>query len=308
MNTIVIYHRADFDGLFSGAVCKLFMPDAKLIGWDYGDPIPQIPEGTDKVYIVDLSIPGLMLTKEEEWVTTGAEIVWIDHHASAIAKYSPEYPGLRCDGVAACRLAWQWFVCMEGAEAPPTKEQFLNRAVEEPFALTLAGEYDIWNLTDPLAVAFQFGLVAEGYRHPGDFVALLDTYMGATHLNVNHKSRVEQICGSGNAVLAWQHNFAAQTVKERGYIRDWEGVKFMVLASVHARNSMWFPDNALPDEVEALMCWRYAGDGKMQFSMYHRAGHEELDLSQIAVKYGGGGHKGACGFEMEFGEALAVIY
>lgn len=31
-------------------------------------------------------------------------------------------------------------------------------------------------------------------------------------------------------------------------------------------------------------------------SLYHAAHRKDLDLSAIAVKYGGGGHRGACGF------------
>ena len=38
-------------------------------------------------------------------------------------------------------------------------------------------------------------------------------------------------------------------------------------------------------------------DGKCwSVSLYHAKHRKELDLSLIAVKYGGGGHRGACGF------------
>jgi len=46
-------------------------------------------------------------------------LVWIDHHKSAIEKYGATTPGYRIDGVAACRLAWQWFFPIDpDAELP----------------------------------------------------------------------------------------------------------------------------------------------------------------------------------------------
>jgi len=34
--TTVIYHRADFDGLFCREIARKFLPGAELIGWDGG--------------------------------------------------------------------------------------------------------------------------------------------------------------------------------------------------------------------------------------------------------------------------------
>lgn len=97
---VVIYHKADFDGIFCREIARKFLPAAELIGWDYGDPEPEVgPE--DALYILDLSVPGLM---------KHPSLVWIDHHKSAIDKYPATIRGYRIDGVAACRLAWQWFI------------------------------------------------------------------------------------------------------------------------------------------------------------------------------------------------------
>lgn len=38
---------------------------------------------------------------------------------------------------------------------------------------------------------------------------------------------------------------------------------------------------------------------KWDVSLYHADGKEQHDLSLIAVKYGGGGHRGACGFRSD---------
>jgi len=74
-----------------------------------------------------------------------------------------KFKGYRIDGVAACRLAWQylkekdpqWVTHLNGF---PKKEDFIERRVIEPIAVRLAGEYDIWDKRDPNAELFQHGL------------------------------------------------------------------------------------------------------------------------------------------------------
>ncbi len=89
----VIYHRADFDGLFSREIAKKFFRDtAEYVGWDYGDPLPTVPPEVTTIYMIDISINGMMDDRR---------LVWIDHHKSAMEKFSPTIAGYRIDGVAA---------------------------------------------------------------------------------------------------------------------------------------------------------------------------------------------------------------
>lgn len=290
MKTTVIYHRADFDGLFSAAVCKKFLPDdTEFIGWDFGYPQIKQPDGT--TYVVDLPL-SCMERNGDRW----PDIVWIDHHKSSIDQWGGMTPGYQIDGVAACRLCWQWFLDPVGAVAL-AKTAWTDRMVPEPLALTLAGEYDVWDKRDDRADPFQFGLYARGYG-VDECLHLLNA--------LESKRLTLDVVDAGRAAMNWQQAFASQVCEGRSYVRNWEGRTFCVLASCHARNSMWFPQEAIPDECDALMCWRYDGE-RVSFSLYHAPGHEEHDLSTIAVKYGGGGHRGACGFSMNIDEALEII-
>lgn len=298
MKTTVIYHRADYDGLFSAAVCLKFLPDAEFVGWDFGDPLIPFPtEG--QVFIVDLSPDCIVDMSGDDLFN---RLVWIDHHKSSIEKWPVSIPGYRIDGVAACRLAWQWFAsldpktCFASPGDLPLKDHYVHRDVKEPLALTLAGEYDVWDKSDHRAEKFQFGLTA----------LRADQFECRALLGRGGDSQTEEIVAKGEAAMDWQQSFASQVCEERSYVRKWEGRTFCVLASCHARNSMWFPQEAIPKECDALMCWRYDGN-RVNFSLYHAPGHEEHDLSQIAVKYGGGGHRGACGFSLSLDDALGVI-
>jgi len=305
VNTIVVYHRADFDGMFSGLVCAKFLPEAKLIGWDFGDQLITV-DPLDTVYVVDLP-----LTCLTAW--TPENTIWIDHHKSSIEAQTLEgLPNRRylIDGVAACRLCWAWFMAEHNDPVYGRLAElrdFVNRQVDEPLSLTLAGEYDVWDKHDARADAFQFGLTANGANMDSNVYELVRLLMWDN--DVCKKLTTEytmEVVHAGHAAMRWQSAFAEQVCRERHYVREWEGRTFCVLASCHTRNSMWFPSKAIPQECDALMCWRY--DGKtVSFSLYHAPGKEHIDLSPIAVKYGGGGHRGACGFAMPLDEALTVI-
>lgn len=61
-------------------------------------------------------------------------------------------------------------------------------------------------------------------------------------------------------------------------------------------NSNTFAARDIPETGhDALLAFYWTGK-HFSVSMYHAAHRKELDLSQIAVRFGGGGHRGACGF------------
>lgn len=153
---LVIHHSADFDGIFCREIARRFFGEgAEYLGWDYGQPkIPYSPDRT--IYILDLSPECLDLSVEGAAVAKN--LVWIDHHKSAIEKFFPGIPGYRIDGVAACRLAWQWFFSGRDADMMPVLAEYKERSVNEPYAVQLAGEYDIWDKRNPDADVFQLGL------------------------------------------------------------------------------------------------------------------------------------------------------
>jgi hypothetical protein len=195
-----------------------------------------------------------------------------------------KYKGYRIDGVAACRLAWQWFTLEPSIL--PEKHQFDNRKVGEPFALTLVGEYDVWNHKGDGDIEFQFGLDAQGDRQ--DYSTLL-----------SHEGNrfVPEILQAGRSAMACYAKRDADILRERSFIINWEGYKFLGITSTRC-NSNTFAAKDVPETGhDALMAFYWNGKVWM-FSLYHAAHRKDIDLSLIASKYGGGGHKGACGFRL----------
>lgn len=331
-NIAIIYHDADFDGKLSNEVCRFHLnrlhPEAIIYsyGWDYGRPAPEawskrcrlgmsevIPwTEFDAIYIVDLSVDELMAQPELR-----DRIVWIDHHKSAIEKWDEKFDGadpfdrpfkgIRIDGVAACRLCWSWFTwgklpngvlpskqdCIE----PLTKEVFVNRRIREPELLRLAGEYDVWDHRDPDAKALQFGLRALSEEELLVLVESEFASYGTTPLisALSNGYAIKSYCDKQNDEYSAAY---ARTLQ-------WEGLTFCAL-NIGQRGNSDLLRGGLKPEHEAGFAWRHAGDGVM-VSLYHVPGHEHRDLSEIAKRYGGGGHKGACGFRITLRQMADIL-
>jgi len=286
--TIVIYHRSDFDGIFCREIARKFLtaPTTQFIGWDYGDPVPDVPLDA-MLYMLDISVEPLM---------THPGLVWVDHHKSAIERYAAlSIPGYQLDGVAACRLAWWYFfgVGDSTAGAPtsilfPTLEDFRERRVSEPWAVRLAGEYDVWDRRDPDAEVFQFGLRSEPEVR---WDVLLSTNISGFYADY-----VLGLLEQGHLLKSYQERQDADIVRANWFRLDWEGLTF--IGCCHARFNSHLFDAVIPDVVaDALLGFRFDGSkGLWVVSMYHPPDHTQHDLSAIATRHGGGGHRGACGF------------
>lgn len=283
-NTVVIYHKSDFDGIFCREIARKFLPGAELIGWEYGEPTPNVPPVCD-LYILDLSV--------EELMDHGG-LIWIDHHKTAIEKYSASTLGYRIDGVAACRLAWQWFtqmaICRDSGMPLPTKQEFVDRKVSEPLAVRLAGEYDIWDKRDPGAELFQHGLRSQDLSEE-----TWDSMLSGSFVEQN---RVVGIRMEQGEVVAYAETRKNELIiGNNGFTRQWQGLWFLC-CNAGSYNSHLFTAGIKP-EHDGLLGFCLRKDGKWSISLYGVPGKPDVDLSIIAAKYGGGGHKQACGFKVD---------
>ncbi|MEI8374602.1 MAG: hypothetical protein WCJ35_17390 [Planctomycetota bacterium] len=287
MNTTVIYHSADFDGIFCREIARKFLgdKDVEYIGWNFGDPKISMPaEGA--VYILDLP-PECLCDNPALEGLVWARIIWIDHHKTSIEKWPASIAGYRIDGVAACRLMWQWFTRLVRQTIEidlPEKEHFVNREVYEPLAVLLAGEYDVWDKRDLKTDVFQYGLRS----CDPDFQRLLSDDISIW------RSEALQVCDKGYGSLRYAQHVDAGNM-HASFLVEWEGLKFLALNG--RGNSLTFASKDIPETGhDALLMFYYNGKGQWVVSLYHAAHRKDIDLSTIAVKHSGGGHKGACGF------------
>ena len=297
MKTTVIHHSADYDGLFCREIARKFLPGAELIGWDFPDkPLP-IPEG--QIYILDLPVDrvfGFNFQHCEQHLMNPpvalVRIVWIDHHRSSIETHPTSIPGYRIDGVAACRLAWQWFnePHINGTVQAVTKDDFLNRKVDEPLAVRLAGEYDVWDHkpSNREDIVFQFGLRSRVVS-TADWDLMLQ----------GSEETVHEFIEAGRPLYDYQRLADESLMKHKSFMVEFEGLKFLAINTPRC-NSLTFTSKDVPETGhDAIMAFYHDGRD-WHFSLYHAEHRKDIDLSVIARRLGGGGHKGACGFKSPF--------
>lgn len=317
-NTTVIHHSADYDGIMCREVARHFLPEAKLIGWDFADKPLSIPsEGevivmdlpVDRVFGFDFAKPETVLVlfgTVEAVKEFDARLVWIDHHKSSIDTHPVEIEGYRIDGVAACRLAWQWFKNNMGEDLPD-ETAFRSRSVMEPYLIRLCGEYDIWDHRDPNAIVLQSGL---RQLDEDEFRNLIEQEFQYPQVSFEDPDTVTIPMGDcleiGKRALKAKKAADASIVGKFSHDVTWNGLKFLCLNSA-SFNSQTF-ESAVRPEHDALMGWRFDGkSGKCTVSLYHAPGKTDIDLSKFAVAMKGGGHRGAAGFQVTLAELATII-
>lgn len=333
MKTTVIYHSADFDGIFCREIAHKFLgaDDVEYIGWNFGDPTLEIPSG--RIYVLDLPVDRVFgFTYKPEDVTGNPPqhpegLIWIDHHQTSIATHPSRIPGYRIDGVAACRLAWQWFLMERGEHdgnirvniggvdvvnfSLPSKQDFVDRKVYEPWSVRLAGEYDIWDKRDPDAELFQHGLRSR-VLSSRDWSEMLEPDQPATATNMDAmieagvqgvlkpdgtlKNHITiGLLRNGTTIQFVRDNEYREVITSQGFDIEFEGLKFLACCSHECDIRSHLFVAGIKPHHEALFGFTYTGKD-WRVSLYHAPGKEHHDLSLIAKKHGGGGHRGACGF------------
>lgn len=313
--TYIIFHDADADGWFSREItlkglkerARLTDADITCIGWDYDGRSPSVfaqIEATDTVYMVDISVPQLM---------DHPGLVWIDHHKTAIDQFGKKR-GYQIDGVAACRLCEQWFnylfgpMCQPEASRTylPEKKDFDAFMVSEPEAVRMAGVYDVWDKRDPKyfdrCIDFQFGLRS---TKDIDYRRLLHPADTQSNASYDAKDYVVDLLSIGARIRYYAEAQDKSIAKHNSFDLTFEGRTYLA-CNFSRCNSQSFKSQVKPHH-EGLLAFRFNGR-EFVCSLYHVDHRTEIDHSIIAKKYGGGGHRGACGFRLPQEVGFALLF
>ena len=250
-------------------------------GMDF--PFDRIEDG-EKVYIVDYSLP---VEEMRRLLDITKDITWIDHHKTAIEKYKDfDEPirGIRYDGIAGCMLTYCYLSHMtqngEGKIKPFTKDMIKDA----PYFTKLIADYDVWTFeygddTRYFHVAFE----SEDFEPQSDNWIFLMGEMNET-----------QYIENGKIMIKYRDSLAKEYCDSKGFETEFEGYKVYAM-NVGLAGSDWF--KSVDDgSYDILMSFSYNGKYKTwSYSMYSKT----VDVSVIAKKYGGGGHKGASGFSTD---------
>lgn len=277
----VIYHRADFDGLCSAAILyhKGGLKDATFIGLDYNDEFDEltIPDGST-VYIVDFALQPYVRMAH---LSKRVNLIHIDHHISAIEALADcndikkYYNTIETPYISAAALVWAYI------------SEVQNDVGILPLVVEYVSLFDTWHhRNDPDILALQLGLKINttGYKDPR-WRVMFNTDK-VTKQFIEQGLIIQKYIDATNTVMAGN-----------AFDINFEGLNFKAL-NAGKGGSLMFKIYNDSDCIDAYMSFGYNGT-IWTVSMYQHPKNGDCDILAIAKKYGGGGHKGACGFQIK---------
>lgn len=291
---LVFYHRADNDGVASAAmIYHRFKTEGiyrvtEYIGVDYTDDftgIENMVKGED-IIIVDFCFePANLMIKVLENCKT---FTWIDHHESSLRflnVHENEVKKLLFKDYNNCITVdkehsasyWTWNI-YHGDKYIPFWVEYLDK-------------YDTWkhdNNPDILALNLAIQIDTElQYDHK-----IYDHLINLTADEIYVRRLIEK----GKEYQKFIDDANKTRILNYAYTMDFEGLKFLAL-NAPSKGSLQFKDHPLYKSVDGYLVYNYMPTGVWKFSMY--SNNADIDFSAIAQKYGGGGHRGACGFQLK---------
>lgn len=261
----VLYHASCPDGFGAAlAAWTRYRDDAKYIPVQYGEPLPEIEDGSE-VYIVDFSYDRETLLSLKSRVET---LVVLDHHKTARdALAGLDFATFDMDKSGAV-LAWQYF----------------HPGCATPSLFLLLQDRDLWKweLPNSRACSAYFSVI------PRDFNAW--NILLSESMDCRHGHWVDK----GEAILAAQAIQASSlcdhaiTANVRGY--SVPSVNSPLLQSEIGEELC----KRFPDAPFAAVFFHLGGK-EVVWSLRSRNG---FDVSAVAKSMGGGGHPAAAGFKI----------
>ncbi len=269
---LCIYHIADHDGKGSAAIVKSVYPEIELMGLNHDMEIPydEILKH-DKVIVCDISLPIDFMFQLSQTI----DFTWIDHHISVIEQYEKNLTeqgyepikGIRRVGTAAIVLTWEYF--------------YPDRPV--PLGIKLLGLNDVFDLRDKRVRAFEYAMQALGVNRPVDKV---------WHELIEDTMDVNMMVERGRAILSYIRNRNFRLARAEAFESEYEGLK-CICANIPQGYSEFY--DSLDNIKDYDMMVNFFMNKKNCWNLSFYTAKDNIDVSKIAEKFGGGGHARAAG-------------
>lgn len=269
---LCIYHIADHDGKGSAAIVKSVYPETELLGLNHDMEIPydEILKH-DKIVVCDIALPVDFMFK----LSQEKDFVWIDHHVSVIEQYENKLKeeglepikGIRRVGTAAMILTWEYFY--------PEKPM--------PLGIKLLGLNDIFDLKDKRVRAFEYAMQSIGVNRPTDKVwtEIIEDTMD-----------IDTMVEKGKAILSYIRNRNFRLVRAEAFVSEYEGYT-CICANIPQGYSEFYDSLENIKDYDVMINFFMNKKNCWNLSFY--TAKDDVDVSKIAEKFGGGGHAKAAG-------------
>jgi len=276
LNRTIIYHKNCFDGICAAWVINKRFPHSKLRAFSYDMKFLFNEYGKeDQIIIVDFSFKkDIMLAINEQ---CGSLLV-IDHHKTAEKE---------CEGLEFCHfdmnesgasLAWKFF--FPNKEVPRLVQYIRDRDLWK-FELPNSEIINSFIQSFPMDV-HEYEML---YQNLESTTGMLEAQLGGTAINRYKDTMVKAICEN-----AKESNFFDQLVDDPIPMVNTSILFSEVgheLCKIHGNRPF------------AAYYFDRVKDGVRQYGLRSIG---DFDVSEVAKKFGGGGHKNSAGFEQKLSE------
>ncbi len=266
----VIYHADCTDGFGAAyAAWKQLGNRAEYHACKHGTPPPDVRGKV--VTILDFSFNN---ATTKQMIEDAESLIVIDHHKSAMVELH-DITNTHFDmSKSGAMLAWEFF--HPGKEPPKFIQYIQDRDLwkwELPYSKEFAAAFDM--------IPFEF----EEFEKFEDDSVFDDAVKRGSYILAYSKTVVKKVC-------------------EKASNRKVDGKDVMVVNASH-----WMSEigSRLAPDCDFAMIWYWDHEAR-ETKVSLRAFHDAVDVSEVAKKYGGGGHKKAAGFQLPPGKHIEDLF
>jgi oligoribonuclease NrnB/cAMP/cGMP phosphodiesterase (DHH superfamily) len=271
------FHHDDLDGHGAGAVVAMYEDNYDKSNFFEVNYVQELPiekiHKDELVYFVDYSFSLNTVDTLREILKITNNLIWIDHHNSSLQMLEKnpdlkDIKGIRQDGISGAALAYMYLY---------------NVPYEKlPLILKYVSDFDCFHLKYKNVFEFKYGMES------------LDTSpLSKLWVDLFKKDKgddnelLDSIIDDGTIIKRYYDRTAEEYKNKNAYETEIDGHKALVLN--RDGGSQLFGESY--SKYDVLCIWHYDGENYV-YSLYS---DNKVDVSKIAEKYGGGGHKGASG-------------
>ena len=266
----VIYHADCTDGFAAAySAWKCLGNRAEYHACKHGTPPPDV--AGKNVVILDFSFNN---ATTKSMIEEAESLMVIDHHKSAMVELH-DITNTHFDmSKSGAMLAWEFF--HPGKEPPKFIQYIQDRDLwkwELPYSKEFAAAFDM--------IPFEF----EEFEKFEDDSVFDDAVKRGSYILAYSKTVVKKVC-------------------EKASNRKMGGKDVMVVNASH-----WMSEigSRLAPDCDFAMIWYWDHEAR-ETKVSLRAFHDAVDVSEVAKKYGGGGHKKAAGFQLPKGKHIEDLF
>lgn len=271
----ILYHAGCSDG-FGAAYCfwkQEEFRDAHFVPVRYGKPFPDIPEGS-WVWVVDFSY------SQEEIPSNMGQVIILDHHKTALDSRRYAEHVMSDFGLVARGKNYSAFVDITRSGVGIAWDYLSDGPL--PSTLVAVQDRDLW---------------AWKYKDSDKICLGLDSYKMEFPVWDKVVPLTDHLIEKGAAIKSYQDNLIERAMSHVRLMKDRDGSLIPVVNSTHLPseigNAMW----KKYFEAPYVVVWNILQNDQV-YASFRSSPQQGADVSEIAARFGGGGHRNSAGARM----------